>query len=69
MDRARCALVPSRVLGRQAMELAIQHLGTFYDAFYIALAEREDLRVIPADDRMANAFAKVNRTVALANFE
>jgi predicted nucleic acid-binding protein len=63
------ALVPSRVLGRQAMELAIQHLGTFYDALYIALAEREDLKVITADDRMANAFARVSRTVALANFE
>ena len=63
------ALVPSRVLARQAMELAIQHLGTFYDALYIALAERESLKVITADDRMANAFARIDRTLALADFE
>lgn len=63
------ALVPSRVLARPAMELAIQHLGTFYDALYIALAERENLKVITADDRMANAFARIDRTLALADFE
>jgi predicted nucleic acid-binding protein len=51
------------------MELAIQHLGTFYDALYIALAERENLKVITADDRMANAFARIDRTLALADFE
>lgn len=61
------ALVPSRLLARQAMELAVRHMATFYDALYVALAEREDLKVVTADDRMANAFAAMKRTVDLTN--
>ena len=50
------------------MALAVKHMATFYDALYIALAEREDLKVLTADDGMANAFASLNRTVRLADF-
>jgi len=44
-------------------------MGAVYDALYIALAVREDLKVVTADDRMVNAFAKVNRAVTLASLE
>ena len=38
-------------------------------ALYLALAERENLKVLTADDRMANAFASLNRTLRLSSFE
>ena len=63
------ALVPSLPLSRQAMALAIAHMATFYDALYVALAQREDLKVVTADDRMVNAFAPLDRTLSLANFQ
>lgn len=44
------------------------HCGTFYDALYLALAEREDLQVLTADGRMTRAFAKLGRTLHLAGF-
>ncbi len=54
-------------LAEVAMGLATGHMATFYDALYLALALREDLRVLTADDRMANAFARLERTVSLAS--
>ena len=51
------------------MELAVSHMATFYDALYLALAERENLKVVTADDRMANAFASLNRTLRLSSLE
>lgn len=62
-------MTPARDLARSALQLAFRHSGTFYDALYVALAEREDIKVLTADDRMTNAFAPLNRTVPLATFE
>lgn len=62
-------MAPARDLARPALELAFKHSGTFYDALYVALAEREDIKVLTADDRMTNAFAPLKRTVPLATFE
>lgn len=59
--------LPSRPLAPRALQLALTHMATFYDALYIALAEREDLKVLTADDGMANAFASLSRTVRLAD--
>ena len=56
-------------LADDAFSLALENMGAVYDALYIALAVREDLKVVTADDRMVNAFAKVNRAVTLASFE
>lgn len=61
-------LVGLRPLAEEAMRLTVAHMATFYDALYIALAEREDLKVLTADDGMANAFASLDRTVRLADF-
>jgi predicted nucleic acid-binding protein len=44
-------------------------MGAVYDALYVTLAIREDLKVVTADDRMANAFATLDRTVRLADFQ
>lgn len=54
-------------LARSAFPLALDHMATFYDALYVALAQREDLKVLTADDRMVNAFAPLGRTIALGD--
>ncbi len=56
-------------LAENALRLAIAHSATFYDALYLALAERADIVVLTADDRMATAFSKLGRTVLLADFK
>lgn len=56
-------------LASEALPLAIAHMATFYDALYVALAIREDCRVLTADERMINAFASLDRTVSLASFK
>ncbi len=35
--------------------------GSFYDALYVALAERYDVHVVTADTRMIHAFALAAR--------
>ena len=62
-------MTPSRVLAPLALDLAFGHSATFYDALYVALAERENLSVLTADERMAKSFAGLDRTVSLANYE
>lgn len=61
--------VPLRPLAAEAMRLSAAHMGTYYDALYLALAEREDLRVVTADEGMVSAFARLDRTVSLATIE
>lgn len=61
--------VPTRELARRAFILALDHMATFYDALYVALAERENIKVLTADERMTNAFAPLERTVSLATFK
>ena len=56
-------------LADEAFTLALDNMGAAYDALYIALAEREDVQVLTADDRMTNAFASLKRTVPLASFK
>lgn len=58
----------SRGLAPRALDLTFRHSATFYDALYLALAERENLKVVTADERMVNAFAGLERTVSLASF-
>ena len=57
-----------RPLVVSAMNLTTRHMSTFYDALYISLAIREDLKVLTADERMVNAFAGLDRTISLASF-
>jgi predicted nucleic acid-binding protein len=60
-------LVPSVPLAPTALSLALRHSGTFYDALYLALAEREAIPVLTADERMVSAFSPLVRTVHLAD--
>ncbi len=62
-------LLPSLALCGKAMELAAMHMATFYDALYLALAEREDIPVLTADKPMTNAFAALTRTIWLGDFK
>jgi predicted nucleic acid-binding protein len=43
-------------------------MGRFSDALYVALAIREDTKVLTADERMVNAFSRVERAVFLPDF-
>ncbi len=61
--------VPLRRLLPAAMRLTVSHMAGFYDALYVALAEREDLSVVTADERMVNAFSALGRTVRLTDFQ
>jgi predicted nucleic acid-binding protein len=61
--------VPAESLATEALRLALRHSATFYDALSLALAEREDLTVLTADKSMATAFAKLGRTLWLADFK
>jgi len=60
-------IADARPLARRAMQLALTNMATFYDALYIALAEREQLTVVTADDGMANAFSGTVPIERLAN--
>ena len=60
--------VPVRPLAPEAMRLTTAHMTTFYDSVYLALAQREDLLVLTADERMTRAFAPLKRTISLASF-
>lgn len=62
-------LEPARTLASEALRLALRHSATFYDALYLALAQRDDRLVLTADERMTRAFAATNRTLFLANYE
>lgn len=61
--------VLTRELAPRALELALDHMATFYDGLYVALAEREDVPVLTADNRMVNAFAALNRTFSLGSLK
>jgi predicted nucleic acid-binding protein len=60
--------VPFAPLAAEALRLALDHMATFYDALYIALAIREDVKVLTADEAMTRSFAKLDRTLFLATF-
>lgn len=57
----------TRLLASSSMRLALENTATFYDALYVDLARREDLQVLTADARMANAFASLGRCIRLAD--
>lgn len=58
-----------RGLSDHAWHLALTHMARFYDALYVALAEREDVRVLTADDRLIGAFSALDRTIHIRDFQ
>lgn len=57
--------VPDRELALIGVPLAIKHKGGAADAVYLALALREQIPVVTADDRCIKAFASFNLFVHL----
>lgn len=62
-------LTPSVALVDEALPIALQNMGAFYDALYVTLAVRQDCRVLTADERMTRAFEKLDRTLFLGDFK
>lgn len=62
-------LMEDKPLSTQALDLSLANMATFYDALYVALAMREDLKVLTADKPMTTAFAKLDRTVWLGDLK
>lgn len=58
-------VVSSETLARDALDLAIGYSGTLFDALYVALAVRQDLRLLTADANMARTFASLDRTLLI----
>ena len=48
-----------RDLAENALDIAIEHGQSIYDAMYIALAVDRDIRLITADDRLYTALSKI----------
>ena len=48
---------PGLELVEAALEIAVAHGRTVYDALYVALAVAQDCPLVTADDRLAQAFA------------
>lgn len=70
MDQFVALGVPTVHIGPLSSEgarLTTTYMASFYDALYVALAVREDLKVLTADGGMVAAFQKLDRTVHLAD--
>lgn len=57
-----------RGLTAEAMNLAVKHHGSYYDALYVALALREGINLVTADTPMCNAFAKAGCCIHIQDF-
>ncbi len=58
-------LVSTTELASDALRLALAHQASFYDALYVALAIREGVEVLTADERMNTAFGALGCTSLL----
>ena len=61
--------VPVRPLAADALRLCTAHMSTYYDALYMALALREGVDLLTADERSARAFAPLGRVKLLGDLE
>jgi predicted nucleic acid-binding protein len=50
-------LVPARSLVQSALQLALQHQRTVYDALYLTLAQERNCALITADEQLFNALS------------
>jgi predicted nucleic acid-binding protein len=57
LQRVPIAVVSSRVLLEPALEIALAHQRTVYDALYVALAVARNSVLVTADDRLARALS------------
>jgi len=52
-------------MARDAMQVAIDHMGSFYDAVYVALARVRGCSVVTADEPMTRAFESLGCVIHL----
>jgi len=63
-------VVPTVDLAAAALDIALQHRISGYDACYVALAQRLNAPLITADDKLVRALAgTANPVYALASFK
>ena len=55
ISRVPLAVTPSRDLTEAALEIALAHGRTVYDAIYVALAVARDCALVTADERLVRA--------------
>ena len=55
ISRVPLAVTPSRDLTEAALEIALAHGRTVYDAIYVALAVAHDCTLVTADERLVRA--------------
>jgi len=68
-ERTPIEFVAVRGFTADAMNLAVKHDGSYYDALYVALAIQDDIKVVTADEPMMNAFAKLDRCIHVKDFK
>ena len=51
------AITPAKPIARRALEMALDLAHPAYDTLYMALAEREGVRVVTADTRLLRQVA------------
>ena len=56
ISRVPLAVTPSRDLTEAALEIALAHGRTVYDAIYVALAVAHDCTLVTSDERLVRAF-------------
>ena len=49
--------IPTKELTEDALNIALSHSVTGYDAFYVALSERINAPLVTADEKLVRAFA------------
>lgn len=54
LNQAQITLEPSRPLAQRALELSLHLSHPIYDCLYLALAERRDVPLITADQKLVN---------------
>ncbi len=62
-------IVPTRDVITKALELAIEHDITVYDAVYVSLAELLDARLVTSDEKLIKACKQVKSVVSLSALE
>ncbi len=55
ISKVPLAVTPSRDLMEAALEIALAHGRTVYDAIYVALAVARDCALVTADERLVRA--------------
>lgn len=62
-------IVPTRDVITKAIELAIEHDITVYDATYVSLAELLDAKLVTSDKKLIKACGQLKSVISLGTLE